>query len=234
MAQTIRTPAGAAPVIPLAILGIGLYLTWFGVHYWRSDQKYPTSPLKDVLQGKPLPAASPPASYSSRIAADVSALQPDSGPGSGTSTTSAVSSATGSAISDDALKYVGQGYVWGGPSQPGRWDCSSFANYVVGHDEGLPIPGGSWAAVTANGTQHGPATPSWMLFGTPVNYGREQPGDIVVSAEHMGIVIGGGKMVSAQDEQLGVGIAGYQSGFPGGTPFVRRVSGASPATGALA
>ena len=32
-----------------------MYLTWFGVHYWRSDMKYPTDPVKAVLQGKPLP-----------------------------------------------------------------------------------------------------------------------------------------------------------------------------------
>ena len=46
-----------APVIPVAILGIGAYLAWFlGVHYWGSDTRWPTDPVKDVLQGKPLPA----------------------------------------------------------------------------------------------------------------------------------------------------------------------------------
>ncbi len=45
-----------APILPLALLGIGAYLAFFGVHYWRSDLKYPTDPIKSVLQGKGLPA----------------------------------------------------------------------------------------------------------------------------------------------------------------------------------
>lgn len=58
MAQTIKTPVGNAPVVPVVILGIGAYLVWFGVHYWDSDTKYPTDPLKAVLTGKALPAPS--------------------------------------------------------------------------------------------------------------------------------------------------------------------------------
>lgn len=57
MPPAVRTPVGDAPVIPLALIGIGMYLAWFGVHYWRSDVKYPTGPVKAVLQGKGLPAA---------------------------------------------------------------------------------------------------------------------------------------------------------------------------------
>lgn len=52
----IRTPVGDAPVIPVALLLTGGYLAWFGVHYWRTDVKYPTTPIKDVLQGQGLPA----------------------------------------------------------------------------------------------------------------------------------------------------------------------------------
>lgn len=48
----------ATPVIPVITLGIGAYLTWFGVHYWDSDTKWPTDPVKDVLTGKPLPVPS--------------------------------------------------------------------------------------------------------------------------------------------------------------------------------
>jgi hypothetical protein len=53
----VRTPVGDAPVIPLFLLGTGMYLAWFGVHYWRSDTRYPTDPVKAVLQGKGLPKA---------------------------------------------------------------------------------------------------------------------------------------------------------------------------------
>lgn len=45
-----------APVIPLLLLGLGAYFTWFGTHYWRRDIKWPSDPVKSALQGKGLPA----------------------------------------------------------------------------------------------------------------------------------------------------------------------------------
>lgn len=213
-------------IIPLLLAGTGVYLAWFGIHYWGSDTKWPSDPVKSVLQGNAIPAPG-----GSQTAVETAALV-ESSPVGSTSSSASGSTASGgtqttaagsSAVASDGLKYVGEGYIFGGPSSPGKWDCSSFVNYVVGHDLGMPIPGGSWAVVCANGTEHGPATPSWMLFGTPINYGSEQPGDLLVTAEHMGIVIGGGNMVSAQNPQLGTGIGNYTSGFPGGQPVVRRV-----------
>jgi hypothetical protein len=55
-APTARTRVGDVPVIPVILIGIGAYLTWFGIHYWDSTTKYPTDPLKAVLTGKALPA----------------------------------------------------------------------------------------------------------------------------------------------------------------------------------
>jgi hypothetical protein len=53
---TVRTPLGNAPVIPIIIIGIGAYITWFAIHYWSSSTViYPTSPLKQILTGKGLP-----------------------------------------------------------------------------------------------------------------------------------------------------------------------------------
>ena len=57
MTAHVKTPVGDAPVIPLFLIGTGMYLTWFGVHYWHSDTKWPTDPIKAVLQGKGLPGA---------------------------------------------------------------------------------------------------------------------------------------------------------------------------------
>jgi len=57
MAKTVKTPAGTAPVIPVLLIALGGYLTWFGVHYWRSDTRWPTDPLKAVLTGKEIPVA---------------------------------------------------------------------------------------------------------------------------------------------------------------------------------
>ena len=54
--RTVKTPAGEAPVVPILILTFGAYLTWFGVHYWRSDTAWPTDPIKAILTGKSIPA----------------------------------------------------------------------------------------------------------------------------------------------------------------------------------
>jgi cell wall-associated NlpC family hydrolase len=146
--------------------------------------------------------------------------------------TAAGGPATGNAISGAALKYQGQGYVWGGPADvPGDWDCSSFASYVLGHDLGMTLPGGGrYGDPGYPPHEHGPTTLQYMLFGTGVNYGSEQPGDLVVSTEHMGIVTGGGQMISAQDPQLGTGTGSYTSGFPGGQPLIRRVASSGAVT----
>ena len=53
--QSVKTPAGDAPVVPILILSFGAYLTWFGVHYWRSDTAWPSDPIKAVLTGKAIP-----------------------------------------------------------------------------------------------------------------------------------------------------------------------------------
>jgi hypothetical protein len=53
--QSVKTPAGEAPVVPLLLFAFGGYLCWFGVHYWRSETAWPTDPLKAVLTGQPLP-----------------------------------------------------------------------------------------------------------------------------------------------------------------------------------
>lgn len=55
--MAIKTPVGNAPVIPVAMIITGFYLAWFGVHYWRRDVKWPSDPVKSILQGKGLPAA---------------------------------------------------------------------------------------------------------------------------------------------------------------------------------
>lgn len=104
------------------------------------------------------------------------------------------SGATGSAIADHAMSYVGQGHVyrWGGGS-PSGWDCSGFCNWVIGHDLGASIPGHRDGRYSG----HGPTTLQWAVFGQHVPSGQEQPGDLVVwPTQHMGIVSGGGQMIN--------------------------------------
>lgn len=226
----IKTPVGNAPLIPVMLIGIGGYLAWFGIHYWRSDVKWPSDPVKAALTGQKLPANTPtqPSAHS-LLAVDVQALQPDpvstSGGGGGV-TTGPGASASGNAIADDALKYKGLGYVWGGnASSPGDWDCSSFVSYVLGHDLHINLPGGKWGDPGFPPHVHGPTTLNYLMFGSPLNLNQVQAGDLIVSADHIGIAISGTQMISAQDPQLGTNIGNFPAGFPAGPPHYRRVSG---------
>ena len=145
-------------------------------------------------------------------------------------------SATGSAIAQDALQYQGHKYLYGGPSNVnGGWDCSSFVSWVLGHDLGLQIPGGSWSKVTNNGGSHGPTTLSYLAWSGASTVGHSasdaQAGDLCVWQSHMGIAIGGGRMISALNPSLGTEVTTISGGAPfGELLFVRRLSAAgSPA-----
>lgn len=81
------TPLGDAPIVPLVVLGAGVYLAWFGIHYWRSDIKYPTDPIKDILTGKGLPAAQSATPYAQLLTEGVSAGATASSPSSGSGST---------------------------------------------------------------------------------------------------------------------------------------------------
>ena len=66
---TVKAGPVSAPVIPLLLIGLGGYFAWFGTHYWRGDLKWPSDPVKSVLQGKGLPAASTAAPESALLTA---------------------------------------------------------------------------------------------------------------------------------------------------------------------
>jgi cell wall-associated NlpC family hydrolase len=130
-----------------------------------------------------------------------------------------------SGIVSAAMKYDGtHNYHFGGPPPIGTVDCSSWVSKVLS-DCGLTIPGGSWAVVTKNGTVHGPNTLSYLAWSGAETVSHKaahaQPGDLVVWQTHMGIAIGNGEMISAQDEELGTGTA--KIFIAGEILFVRRV-----------
>lgn len=82
--------ASSTAIIPVALLVLGLYLAWFGVHYWASDTKWPSDPVKSVLQGNGVPSPS-----GVTTAADFQTLI-ESAPG-GTSSAGAAATGTGQA-----------------------------------------------------------------------------------------------------------------------------------------
>lgn len=112
---------------------------------------------------------------------------------------------TSSGIANDGLQYQGHAYAYGGsPGTSGQnpWDCSSFINWVCGHDLRKPIPG--YGPGQYDGSVHGPPTGSWAIWPglQHIAESQAQAGDIVIWAGHMGIVIGPNQMVSALNSSL--------------------------------
>jgi cell wall-associated NlpC family hydrolase len=211
------------------IMGMGAYLTWFGVHYWRSETAWPSDPVKAVLTGKPIPVPDRSADTAAmerivRFAKPPGASGGSAGSGGSTPARVGESKGGGDEIAAKALDYIGEGYVFGGPAdRPGNWDCSSFVSYVLGHDLGHPLPGGKWGDPGFPPHSHGPATGNYMLFGKPVNASDVQKGDLIISSKHMGIVVTTGTYMSAKTPSAGTGLGLYTHGFPGGSPVFRRV-----------
>ena len=234
MAKTLHTPVGDAPLLPVLIMGFGFYLTWFGVHYWRSDTAWPSDPIKAVLTGKAIPEPDRSAGKAAiqRIVrdAEATATLPVAPPGPGNAPTGPAAgsqaSGGGERIAAQSLKYMGASYVFGGPAdRVGNWDCSSFVSFILGHDLGYPLPGGKWGDPGMPPHTHGPTTHNYLLWGKPVSAAQAQKGDLVVSSEHIGIVVGpGGSYMSAKAPLLGTNLGNYAQSFPGGSPVFRRVT----------
>jgi cell wall-associated NlpC family hydrolase len=105
--------------------------------------------------------------------------------GTGDGTVQTGSGVTGDQIVDEAKKYLGVPYVWGGES-PSGMDCSGMIQYVYSQF-GIDLPRVSYEQATAGKEVEG-------------GLANAQPGDILAfnsPVSHVGIYIGDNKMIHA-------------------------------------
>lgn len=112
-----------------------------------------------------------------------------------TSYTDTINDASGSEAGKNVAKYacqfIGNPYVYGGTSLTNGADCSGFT-YRVYKDFGYNLPRTSTEQRSA---------------GTSVNYDEAEPGDLICYSGHIGIYIGGGKIVHASTERTGIKVS---------------------------
>ena len=191
--------------IAVAATLAGGVLVWSGIRGWSV-----TGTLRDLITGVD-PTGQGQADPISGTAAG--------GDGGGGGVTS------GSAIATQALTYVGHPYLYGGaPGADGKhpWDCSSFINWVIGHDIGLAIPG--YKPGKYDGTAHGPPTGSWLIWSgcRTVKRADIQAGDLIVWPTHIGIATSPTEMVSALSHAAGTVTSTFHGGSPGGETYIPR------------
>lgn len=204
----------SAGISGLAIAEIagGLVLVWSGI-----ENQPITSSLQTLISGKKLTPTPDSTTVDTDVTGQIEASSGIGAIGGG----SAAGSTSDSAIASDALQYQGHCYAYGGApgtNGTGCWDCSSFVNWVLGHDLHLDIPG----VQNYDGSSHGPSTLSYLVWGgaTRISSSEIQAGDLCVWQTHMGIATSNTDMISALNESLGTEVTTISAGAPFGEVLV--------------
>lgn len=108
-----------------------------------------------------------------------------------TTEVSAQPASNGQVIVDYACQFIGNPYVWGGTSLTDGADCSGFVQSVFAHF-GISLPRTTYDQIYA---------------GVEVSYDQAMPGDLICYDGHIGIYIGNGQIVNAQNPEQGIGIS---------------------------
>ena len=118
-----------------------------------------------------------------------------------TASTTSSASGSGAAVVAKAKSYIGYKYVYGGSSPSTGFDCSGFTSYIY-----------KQFGVSLNRTAAGQYS-----NGTAVSRANLQPGDLVMFGKsginHVGIYIGGGMIVHAENKTTGVTTDTINSGY---------------------
>lgn len=123
------------------------------------------------------------------------------------SASAATAPASGQAIANFAMQFVGYPYVWAG-NTPAGFDCSGFTQYVV---------------LNTIGNDIGHGTAGQMNHGAWVDWGAWQPGDLIYFAgtygagiSHTGVYIGDGQIVHAGNSSTGVIVSSLYTDYYAG------------------
>ena len=114
-------------------------------------------------------------------------------------------SGSGTDVVNFALQFVGNPYVYGGTSLTDGADCSGFVQSVYARF-GISLPR---------------TVPYQAQCGKAVSYSEAQPGDLICFSGHIGIYVGGGKMVHASDYDTGIIVT--STSYSGTVVSVRRI-----------
>ncbi len=97
----------------------------------------------------------------------------------------------GKKIAKYGCQFIGNPYVYGGTSLTNGADCSGFVYRIYGNF-GYSIPRTSYEQRSA---------------GSSVSYDEAQPGDLICYDGHVGMYIGGGKIVHASSAKTGIKVS---------------------------
>jgi hypothetical protein len=135
--------------------------------------------LRELASGKlPTPRPRPPTSIGFDLGSAAAGIAGD---------VAGTINGLGSKIAQDARRYLGTPYVWGGHA-PGGFDCSGLVTWVLHHDNNVDLPDNTHTV-----------TGQFYVWSGATTIPRDQcqAGDLVCWPSHIGIAVSATRMIAA-------------------------------------